>query len=188
MKYNGDLKLFFVLLGALPKGRKIEQHDVFFGIASKIGDLKSEIENFWPEAVGKIHLDAYREVTQIDSFAIKVLPRSEAVESDYKLFFINLGGYKPGDMEEYHYKCLIIAKTKADAIKEAKNTAFYKHTGFEGATSHIDDKYGVDVDDIFQVEEALSATFLEEYQIYIEPTTEAVQDQHFIGYFKLDKL
>ena len=55
---------------------------------------------------------------------------------------------KENEFEEYHYKVLTVAQNKAEVIKKAKATSFYKHCGFKGATSHIDDKYGVDVDDI----------------------------------------
>ena len=68
-----------------------------------------------------------------------------------RLFFINLGGYKENEFEEYHYKMLTACEDKSVAIQAAKQTAFYKHTGFKGATSHIDDKYGVDVDDILRL-------------------------------------
>ena len=44
---------------------------------------------------------------------------------------------------------------------------FYKHFSFEGATSHIDDKYGIDVDDIFNINDALAPIFKENYSIQI---------------------
>ena len=44
-------------------------------------------------------------------------------------------------------------------IKVAKATTFYKHFSFEGATSHIDDKYGIDVDDIYNVNDILAPIF-----------------------------
>ena len=49
----------------------------------------------------------------------------------------------------------------AEATKKAKATSFYKHYGFKGATSHIDDKFGIDVDDIFNVADILSAELKE---------------------------
>ncbi|RZK49535.1 MAG: DUF1543 domain-containing protein [Pedobacter sp.] len=181
-------KLYFILLGALPPGRSIEQHDVFFGIASSLTALKPDILEFWPEAVGKIHLDGYRAVTQIGDFSIEVVPRDSDLTSDWKLFFINLGGYKPGEIEEFHYKCLIVANSKAEAIKQAKESTFYKHTGFNGAVSHIDDKYGVDVDDVFEMEEALAEKFLNQYKLFINPRKGVPEDSLNIGYFKFDKL
>ena len=46
---------------------------------------------------------------------------------------------------------LSVGADKAAAIMQAKKTAFYKHTGFVGAPSHVDDKYGVDVDDLHEI-------------------------------------
>ena len=105
-----------------------------------------------------------------------------------KLFFINLGGYKQNDLEEYHYKLIIAANDKSVAIKQAKQTAFFKHTHFAGAASHIDDKYGIDVDDIYELEDILSEEFKSKYAIVLSPCTVTQEDELHIGYFKLDKL
>jgi hypothetical protein len=37
-----------------------------------------------------------------------------------------------------------------------KQTEFYKTMGFANAVSHIDDKHGVDIDDIYNVNDLLS--------------------------------
>ena len=39
-------------------------------------------------------------------------------------------------------------KRAAEAIRRAKTTTFFKEKDFKGAHSHIDDQFGVDVDDI----------------------------------------
>jgi hypothetical protein len=101
---------------------------------------------------------------------------------------LNLGGYKEGEFEEYHYKVLVVAKTKVEAIKKAKQTTFYKHCGFKGAESHIDDKYGVDVDDIHNIEEILSDKFKSQYCLKITKTNVISEDEKHIGYLKLDKI
>ena len=183
------VQLYFLLLGCKPNGRNTEQHDVFFGIGTSLKDLLPQIENFWPDAV-KVHIDSWREVTVVDTFAIRVVSKQEAeANSMHKLFFVNLGGYKPGDMEEYHYKLLTIAANKGEAITKSKQTAFYLHTGFNGANSHVDDKYGVDVDDVDDIEDILPPAIKAQYAIMIEevglPITE---DQLHIGYVKLSSL
>ena len=95
------MKLFYIILGCTPKGRNIEQHDVFFGIAKTLKDLVPAMKNFWPEAEGKIHIDCYQEVKFADGYKVKIVEKkSEANEN--QLFFINLGGYKPGFFEEFH--------------------------------------------------------------------------------------
>ncbi len=104
------------------------------------------------------------------------------------MFFLNLGGYKQGEFEELHYKMLVVADQKALAIKEAKETAFYKHTGFKGATSHIDDKFGVDVDDIFEIKDILSAQTKSKYTLKFSPGSDLLEDELILGYIPLSKL
>lgn len=181
------MKLFLLILGCKPTGRNTEQHDTFFGIGNSLSDLLPQIKKFWPDG-GKIHIDSWREVTVVDGFSIQVVPRSEE-RSENKLFFLNLGGYKPNDLEEYHYKLLSVANTKSDAIQAAKKTAFYMHTGFKGATSHIDDKYGVDVDDVYEIADVLPGDLKTKYSLLIEKKTGFLPgDELHIGYVTLVSL
>ncbi len=180
-------KLFFLILGATPNGRNTEQHDTFFGIGNSLKDLLPQIESFWPDG-GKIHIDSWREVTAVNDYSIKIIPKENALENSNKLFFLNLGGYKPNDLEEYHYKVLAVATNKTDAVNQAKRTAFYLHTGFKGAASHIDDKYGVDVDDVYEIEDILPQYLKEQYAIAIEPAQNNTEDELYIGYVKLSSL
>ena len=181
-----------LLLGCRPKGRYTEQHDVFFSVGKTIADLVPEIVAFWPEVKGIIHVDAWRQVTQIDGYNIAVADKSEEPAKDelcdLRLYFINLGGYRKNEFEEYHYKTVVVAPTKAMAIKQAKETVFYKHTGFKGAPSHIDDKYGIDVDDLWDIKEILSPAVKSKYNISITPASSIKEDELHLGYFKLDKL
>ena len=182
-----------VLLGCKPKGRTVEQHDVFFGIGKNIKDLLPLINAFWIEAEGKIHIDAWREVTAVDTNKITVCWRdfdldkreSQALN---KLFFINLGGYKKEVFDEFHQRMLIVAKDIGEAITKAKETTFFKNTGFTGAPSHIDDKYGIDVDEIYQVEDLLSSEIKERYKLIINDSVQVVQNEIHLGYLKLSKI
>lgn len=184
MEHN--LKLYMVLLGANPPGRLIEQHDIFFGIGTSIQDLKADMYAFWPDA-GPLHIDSWREVTYVGDYSISIVPKADAVPGNEKLFFINLGGYKPDDLEEFHYKLLAVADTMGVAVKQSKQTAFYKHFGFRGAASHVDEKYGIDVDDMHKVEDILAQQLREQYSIKITHTDKPVADELHIGYVKLGK-
>jgi len=179
-------KLFMLLIGCKPKGRHTEQHDIYFGIAQNMKELIPQLHTFWPETGGKMHIDAYREVTEVNGYVVAVVPSAQTVSNDAQLFFINLGGYKQHEFEEFHYKMIIAAPDKASAIQQAKQTAFYQHTGFEGANSHIDDKYGVDVDDVYEIEEILSPDLKQEWKIWVQkPAITPVKDELHLGYFKL---
>lgn len=182
-------QLFMVLLGATPKGRNIEQHDIFFGIGNSIKELLPEMIAFWPEAKGKIHIDAYRIVNKVSNYKVEVVAKGSETKADLNnLFFLNLGGYKKGEFEELHYKMLVVSDQKALAIKEAKQTAFYKHVGFKGATSHIDDKFGVDVDDVFQIEDILSKDTKSKYTLKFSVSEGLQEDELVLGYIPLSKV
>jgi hypothetical protein len=183
-----DVKLYMLLLGATVPGRRTEQHDIFFGIGATLRELVPAIVASWPEAA-KIHIDAWREVTVVDGYAINIVPKGEMEnKSLHKIFFINLGGYKKDEFDEFHYKMLAVADDKGKAIQHARKTAFYKHMGFDKANSHIDDKYGIDVDDIYAIEDILSETVKQQYSIQVLPSTTEKADDIQLGYFKLDSL
>ncbi len=183
-------KLFMLLIGCKPAGRHTEQHDIFFTIGHQLNDLIPAIKKFWPEVKHTMHLDAWREVKQVGDYDVTIVPKQPGAKqvSAAKLFFINLGGYKPGEFDEFHYKMLLACTDKAAAIAESKQTAFYKHSGFKGAPSHVDDKYGVDVDDVFEIEDILPADVKDVYQIVLTPAIVKQKDIIHLGYFQFDKL
>ncbi len=151
-------------------------------------DLIPQVIAFWPETNGKLHFDGWREVTNVDGHNIHIVPKESTEKSAAKLFFINLGGYKPNEFEEYHYKMIVAATEKAEAINRSKKTAFYKHVTFEDADSHIDDKYGVDVDDMYQIEDILNEETKSQYKIIVTPSDAALpEDEIHLGYFKLSR-
>lgn len=182
-------KLYLLLLGSKAPKRNVEQHDYFFGIATSLKELVPEIKAFWPEAGASIHVDGWRAVTQVEGYAIKILPRAAAPEtSPHKLFFTNLGGYQAGKLAEQHYIVLSVKDDRASAIQDAKKSVFFKTNSIKGANAHIDEKYGIDIDDIYRVEEILSPVFKEKYHIQILPDATLPEDEIHLGYFKLDKL
>ena len=178
------------MIGCTPKGRLTEQHDIFFGIGNSLKNLIPQMKAFWPEAKGKIHIDAWREVSAVENFSIEIIAKDSALNSTSdNLFFINLGGYKENEFEEYHYKTLTVAENMALATKKAKSSTFYKHFGFKGATSHIDDKYGIDVDDIYNVTDILAPDYKAPFAMKITKSETPLEaDLLHIGYLKLDKI
>jgi hypothetical protein len=189
-----------VLLGCTPEGRLTEQHDIYFDIGADLKSLVPNLKKFWPDS-GKLHVDGWRPVTQVDSWQVSVIsrpaetgpaaqaaPSAQPGQSSHRLFFINLGGYKPNEFDEFHYKMLVAAPEKGEAIRKAKETAFYRHTGFKGAESHIDDKYGVDVDDIYDIQDILPEAVKEKYRLHLTPAVSDSPDPVSLGYFQLHKL
>lgn len=190
--------LFMVQLGGRPKGRLIEQHDIFFGVANQVRELVDDINHHWPEVKNKWHIDSYRAITKVGNHTVKLIESNNQTANDngLKLFFINLGGYQRGSFEEFHHKLVIVAATQAEAIKQAKQSTFYKEFTFKdkdtpfNAASHIDDKFEVDIDDIYDVNNLVS-----NIQILIEPTihnshelANADEDKEYVGYLSIKNL
>ncbi|WP_313368556.1 DUF1543 domain-containing protein [Sphingobacterium mizutaii] len=179
------MELFMVVVGGKPEGRFTEQHDVFFGIADELKELVPSMYEFWPALEGRMHIDSWRKVGKVDGYKIQIIEKTELNPiNSKKLYFVNLGGYKPNDMEEYHYKQLVVAANLAEATKIAKDTVFWKHH----ESSHIDDKYGIDVDDIYEVVDLLNPTFKEKYHILIQEASNIPEDTLEVGYLKISKL
>lgn len=177
------------MLGCTPEGRFTEQHDIFFGIGNSLKDLVPEFKNFWKNS-GSIHIDAWREITNVDNHKIEIISKSDQNSDKNNLYFINLGGYKENEFEEYHYKIVTVAATLSEAQKKSKQSTFFKHCGFGvNAASHIDDKFGIDIDDSYNVKEILMPVFKNNFDIKITPSTALLQnDELHIGYLKLDKI
>jgi hypothetical protein len=142
-----DMKLFMALLGGKPTDSLIEAHNVFFGVGPDIEFLFPAMKKAWPSAP-KIHMDAYMCVERIGKWSVGLVPMSEKKpksDLDHKLFFLNLGWYQNGVLQEFHKNLLIVAKDEAEASKLAKNDPIFKGGYSEGkATSHIDDKKMID--------------------------------------------
>lgn len=182
--------LYMLLLGGRPKGRNIEQHDIFFGIAQDLKELIPEIKAFW-KGGHNIHIDAIRIVKKVDDYNVSVVENNGLQnETLPKIFFLNLGGYKAGHFEEFHYKMLTAASGAQQAAHIAKQTAFFLHTGFDNATAHIDNRYGVDVDDIFEIKDILSPEVKSRFSIVLtkETTGSLPEDEMLLGYFPLNSL
>ena len=181
-----------VLLGCRPPGRHTEQHDVFFGIAPSLSALVPAMRAFWREAAQKIHIDAWREVNLVDGYQVKVSVRQDIFSApehkEQHLFFVNLGGYQPGRFEEQHHTILTVQPNRALAIQQAKATLFYKSNHFGKAVSHIDDKYGIDVDELYDIEEILPPAHKSAYLIELIPTENTIRDEIQLGYLKLSAL
>lgn len=178
------------MLGCRPPGRHIEQHDIFFAIGESLKQIVPEIKKFWPEAKNKIHIDAWREITNVEGYQVNIVEKQFEIRppSKHKLFFVNLGGYQANKFEEQHYVVLTVKGDKSLAFKQAKQTLFYQTNHIPGGTSHIDDRYGIDVDDLYEIEDILPAEQKEKYSISIVATEGLAEDELHLGYLKLSLL
>ena len=225
--FNGDtfgrinMKLFMLKIGARPQGRLIEQHDVMFVIANSLSETIESVNQHWPAVKNNWHLDAWREVKRVGDCQILLSKNSlskdgwskdnaladniladdrvdNKLDSQGKqLYFVNLGGYLPGQFEEFHYKTLVVAETLGKATAQVKKTAFYQDYTFDNvdiaksgmATSHVDDKHQLDLDDIHCVADLLPKDVALTIQPLTEPEKNQLPDDALhIGYLSLKQI
>lgn len=203
-------------IGARPQGRLIEQHDVMFVIANSLSETIESVNQHWPAVKNNWHLDAWREVKRVGDYQILLskdsLSKDKALADDIladdrvdnkldshgkQLYFVNLGGYLPGQFEEFHYKTLVVAETLGKATAQVKKTAFYQDYTFDNidtaksgvATSHVDDKHQLDLDDIHCVADLLPNDVALTIQPLTEPEKNQLPDDALhIGYLSLKQI
>ena len=222
LSFNGDtfgritMKLFMLKIGARPQGRLIEQHDVMFVIANSLSETIETVNQHWPAVKNNWHLDAWREVKRVGDYQILLskdgLSKDNALADNIfaddrvdnkldsqgkQLYFVNLGGYLPGQFEEFHYKTLVVAETLGKATAQVKKTAFYQDYTFDNvdtaksgvATSHVDDKHQLDLDDIHCVADLLPNDVALTIQPLTEPEKNQLPDDALhIGYLSLKQI
>ncbi|WP_440055150.1 DUF1543 domain-containing protein [Pseudoalteromonas sp. T1lg65] len=137
------MKLFIVYLGGRIQGCHIEMHDVRFVVANSIEETYPKLKQQWVGDKNNVHMDSYTIIEHADGYAIELV--EEPVIQSQKLFFVNLGGYKPGSLAEIHDFDLFVASSADEAKERAKAKLLngYSHI-------HKDDLH--DVDDCFVVD------------------------------------
>ena len=107
--------MFFI--GGTAPGANIEVHDVQFAVVDRPEDAFDKIADNWFGDPKLLHLDGQMRISWVDGYDVTV---SEAKEmADQNLFFVHMGGYAPGDIDEKHSYDLIVAKDKDEAKRKA---------------------------------------------------------------------
>lgn len=178
-------KLFAVYLGGRADRCNIELHDVVFVIGSSIEDTYPLLAKKWFGNTHQFHIDSYICLEHMDGYAIHLSQDISTKDSSKKLYFINLGAYKPFEFTEYHQSAFYVSENAPEAIKRAKSELCQ---GLE--TIHKDDvvlldrvnnPLDFDVDDVMEIRE------VDEYSISLTPSDKAPSIP-ISAYIKLDML
>jgi hypothetical protein len=111
------MKLFAIYIGGEMPGANIEVHDMRFLIAASIEETYAELRNQWWGSAKSLHIDCWAEIDHADGYDISL--RSEPYDGSEKLFFVNLGGYVPGEFTEMHRNVFVVAESQAKAKSRA---------------------------------------------------------------------
>ena len=115
------MDLFLVVLGGRTKGCNVEQHDVRWVVGRSVDDTIPELKRQWFGIRRGLHIDSYRRIRCVDGHRVSIISASEPeLDQDMKLWFVNLGAFKPEDMAEQHRFGLVVARSSQAAKAKAK--------------------------------------------------------------------
>lgn len=108
------MKLFVIYIGGIHEKAFIELHDMRFVIADKIEDTYEELRKTWWGTPESLHTDAWGALEYADGHNI-VLKDHPPLDTENKLYFVNLGGYDSNEFTELHKNVFVVAPTASKA-------------------------------------------------------------------------
>ena len=120
---SGMPGLFLAVLGGRAPGCHIELHDVRFVVGRSIEETLPELRRQWFGSRKGLHLDAWMAVHTIDGWTVRLQPLQPGVGTApraERLWFVNLGGYRPDSLAELHHFGLVVAASPQAAKAAAK--------------------------------------------------------------------
>jgi len=170
----GRVELFLVVLGGRAPGCHIELHDVRFVAGATIESALPELRRQWFGRREGLHLDSYMAVRAVDGFAVS-LGLEPAAPRLERLWFVNLGAYRPDSLAELHHFGLVVARTPQAAKAAAKRQ------WLRGALQqHKDDLAAVD--DCLAIEQ-LELLGGELWHVQLEPHPEGLSQSQVPDWF-----
>ncbi len=119
----GDsLKLFVVMLGGRAARANTEVHDVVFAVAPSLQKAYPQLRQQWFGEKAGLHIDSWMEVDGVDEWQVR-LDEQPPPAGAPRLYFVNLGGYAPGEFGEAHRYLLVVAGDPAQAKRLALQQA-----------------------------------------------------------------
>lgn len=112
------VRLFALMLGGRATGCHIELHDVVFAVGESFEALKPDLRALWFGDRQQVHVDAWAELSQVDGYRVQL--SREPGRPGPKLWFINIGGYQPGEFAEQHAYAFIAAASKTEVKQQAR--------------------------------------------------------------------
>jgi hypothetical protein len=173
--------LFLVVLGGRSAGSHIEQHDVRFVVGQTIEDTLSALRRQWFGRREGLHLDSYMAVRAIDGWAVQLV-REPAAPRPERLWFVNLGAYRPDALAELHHFGLVVARSP-----QAAKAAARRQWLVGALQQHKDDL--VAVDDCLALEQ-LELLGGERWYVQLDPHPDGFsqpQVPDWFGYRRIDR-
>ncbi|SRR5581483_762195 len=179
-----DKKLFAVYLGGKADGCNIELHDVVFVIGTTLEETYSLLAKKWFGNKEQFHIDSYIELKSIDGYAVELTKDNAEVDPSKKLYFINLGAYKPFEFTEYHQSAFYVTETGPEAVRRAKSELCQGLQTVHKDDVVLIDRIGIPLE--YDVDDVLEIGKVDEYYISLKPSASYEKPLPISAYIKLD--
>ena len=164
--------LIACVLGGIAPAAKTELHDVAFAVGDSLEAVHEQLLDGWFGDPRGLHVDAWCFLESVEGYRV-ALSRTPP-DNGLHLYFINIGGYRPGVFGEHHAWGFFGAPDKTEAKARAKRTLLRKHE-----ETHKDDLY--EIDDCLQVGDIAG------WHVHLTPDPHAKDPIVCNGYFPLPK-
>lgn len=138
-----DLHLYAICLGGRAPRARVELHDVAFAVGRDLEDCHEQLLDAWFGQPDGLHIDAWARLDAVDGHRVE-LHRRPADEGP-RLYFVNIGGYVPGEFIERHAYAFFAGRDRSEIKRRAKAELL---VGKDSV--HRDDLF--DVDDVIAVD------------------------------------
>ena len=93
------MNLYLVVLGGRTRGAHVEMHDLRWVVGETIEATVPQLKSQWIGNPRGLHVDSYMRIRFVDGYRITMASAGKVKANEAnKLWFINLGGYKAGEM------------------------------------------------------------------------------------------
>lgn len=164
--------LFAVCLGGRAPGCNVELHDVVFAVGDSLEELHPQLLDRWFGDSERVHVDAWARVERVPGYRVR-LAREPASDGP-RLYFVNIGGYGPGELFERHAYALYAGHSAGEVKTRAKAELLIG-----------DDE--VHRDDLYEVDDLLTVDTIDGWHVHLEADPDAGAPDVTNGYFPIPR-
>lgn len=163
-------RLIACVLGGTAPGARTELHDVACAAGDSLEAVHDQLLASWFGDPRGLHVDAWCFIDSVDGYRVQLA--HAPANNGLHLYFINIGGYRPGEFGERHAWGFFGAANKAAAKARAKATLLQGHES-------------VHKDDLHDVDDCLQVTHVGDWHVHLTPDSTATDPAITNGYFPL---
>ena len=171
-RMTSTVHLIACVLGGTAPGAKTELHDVAFAVGDSLEAVHDQLLDGWFGDPRGLHVDAWCILDSVAGYRVQLsrtLP-----DNSLHLYFINIGGYRPGVFAEHHAWGFFGAPDKTDAKERAKQTLLKGHEE-------------IHKDDLHEIDDCLQVARIGAWHVHLTPDANAAEPKISNGYFPLPK-